>query len=69
MSNKYQQIWNVVASSHVDPSLQGRQKKLKLSLLQESINEHLLTRPGPLELVQGNILPADEGLIAALSGQ
>lgn len=40
----------------------------KLSQVQEKLSQHLLTRPGPLELVQSNILPADADLKQAING-
>ena len=55
--------------SRVDPSLQDRQRQLKKARLQDSLNEHLLHRPGPLDLVQGNILPADPDLKDAINGK
>lgn len=41
---------------HVDPSLAERQRMLKKARLADQLNDHLSHRPGPLELIQKNIL-------------
>ena len=45
-----------VIDTRIAPSLQDRQRKLKRARLQDYLNDKLQHRPGPLELVQGNIL-------------
>ena len=42
----------------VDPSLIDRQMRLKRKKLEDNLNDKLLFRPGPLELVKQNILEA-----------
>lgn len=45
---------------HVDPSLAERQRKLKKARLADHLNDQLSHRPGPLELIQKNILHTEE---------
>ncbi len=54
--------------TNVDPSLQERQRQLKRARLQDSLSDRLANRPGPLELVEGNILQTDPQLKDALRG-
>lgn len=49
----------LVLDSNADPSIQARQICLKRKKLQDDLNERLLMRPGPLELVNKNILEPD----------
>ena len=56
LSYSHQSYLSVDTSTKVDPSLQERQRQLKRARLQDSLNEQLANRPGPLELVQSNIL-------------
>lgn len=53
----------------MDPSLQDRRRALKRARLLDGLNDKLFHRPGPLELVQGNILHADEKLAEAVKGE
>lgn len=53
---------------HVDPSLAERQRMLKKCRLADSLNDQLAHRPGPLELIQKNILHADEPIERAVKG-
>ena len=53
---------------NVDPSLQEKQRLLKRARLQDSLTDQLANRPGPLELVQGNILQAEPELKDAIQG-
>lgn len=51
------------------PSLAEKQRMLKRARLADSLNDHLIHRPGPLELVQKNILHApDENIEKAIKG-
>ena len=45
-----------ISDSNADPSIQAAQINLKRKKLQDDLNERLLMRPGPLELVNKNIL-------------
>ena len=58
----------VSSDTNVDPSLQDRQKLLKKAKLQDNLNDRLAKRPGPLELVEGNILQTDPELKDAIIG-
>lgn len=52
------------------PSLAEKQRMLKRARLADSLNDHLIHRPGPLELVQKNILHApDENIEKAIKGE
>lgn len=51
-----------------EPSLQATQLKLKRARLADDLNEKLAQRPGPLELVEKNILPVDSTLKDAIVG-
>lgn len=54
---------------HVDPSLAERQRMLKKARLQDSLNDQLSHRPGPLELIKKNILHTDETIERAVKGR
>lgn len=45
-----------------------RQRLLKRARLVDGLNDKLAHRPGPLELVQGNILLSSEELSEAIKG-
>lgn len=45
---------------HVDPSLAERQRMLKKARLADQLNDQLSHRPGPLELIEKNILHTEE---------
>lgn len=51
---------------HVDPSLAERQRMLKKARLADQLNDHLSHRPGPLELIQKNILHTEETIEQAV---
>lgn len=59
--------------SHVEtsaePSLQAKQLKLKRARLADDLNEKIAQRPGPMELVEKNILPVESSLKEALIGE
>jgi len=50
----------------VDSCVQERQRQLKRCRLQENLSDHLVHRPGPLDLVSANILKLDPGLFGGL---
>ncbi len=50
-----------ISETHAEPSLQATQMKLKRARLADDLNEKLAQRPGPMELVEKNILPVDVG--------
>lgn len=56
-------------SAKVDPSLQEKQRRLKRARLKDDLNDRLAHRPGPLELIRGNILQADETFAQAIKGK
>ncbi|XP_041986641.1 mitogen-activated protein kinase 7 isoform X2 [Aricia agestis] len=51
---------------HVDPSLAERQRMLKKAILADQLNDQLSHRPGPLELIQKNILHTEENIESAV---
>jgi hypothetical protein len=53
----------------LDPSLVNRQRELKRARLLDGLNDKLSHRPGPLELVQGNILVSSDELTEAIKGE
>lgn len=50
---------HILNDSHVAPSLQGYEQSLKKARLADNLNVKLIKRPGPLELVEHNILQTD----------
>ena len=57
---------HILEDTSVSPSLQDAQRQLKRAKLADDLNDRLSHRPGPLELVKGNILLADERLAQAI---
>ncbi len=51
------------------PSLQATQLRLKRARLADDLNEKIAQRPGPLELVEKNILPVDSSVKEAIIGE
>lgn len=51
---------HILESDNVDPSLAERQRMLKKARLVDQLNDQLSHRPGPLELIQKNILHTEE---------
>ncbi|MBN3303857.1 MKL2 protein, partial [Amia calva] len=49
-----------------EPSLQATQLKLKRARLADDLNEKIAQRPGPMELVEKNILPVDSSVKEAI---
>lgn len=52
-----------------EPSLQAKQLKLKRARLADDLNEKIAQRPGPMELVEKNILPVESSLKEAIIGE
>lgn len=52
-----------------EPSLQATQMKLKRARLADNLNEKIAQRPGPMELVEKNILPVDSSVKQAIIGE
>lgn len=52
-----------------EPSLQATQMKLKRARLADDLNEKIAQRPGPMELVEKNILPVDSSVKEAIIGK
>ncbi|KAI0982968.1 hypothetical protein GJ496_009762 [Pomphorhynchus laevis] len=50
---------HILNDTHVAPSLQVYEQSLKRARLADNLNDKLLKRPGPLELVEHNILQTD----------
>ena len=59
---------HILEDSTADASIQEKQRLLKRARLQDSLSERLAHRPGPLELVEKNIL-AEPELHDAVRGQ
>lgn len=49
--------------------MQATQMKLKRARLADDLNEKIAQRPGPMELVEKNILPVDTGVTEAVAGK
>ncbi len=60
---------NILSDSKAAPSLQEHQRKLKKARLADDLNDKLLNRPGPLELVEYGILVSDTSLTEAIKGE
>lgn len=58
---------NLVAST-AERSIPTAQMKLKRARLADDLNEKIALRPGPLELVEKNILPMDSSVKEAIKG-
>ncbi|XP_018612850.2 myocardin-related transcription factor B isoform X2 [Scleropages formosus] len=54
------------SESVAEPSLQATQLKLKRARLADDLNEKIAQRPGPMELVEKNILPVDSSVKEAI---
>ncbi|MEE6526713.1 hypothetical protein FKM82_027503, partial [Ascaphus truei] len=48
-----------LAETIAEPSLQAKQLKLKRARLADDLNEKISQRPGPMELVEKNIIPVE----------
>lgn len=58
-----------MAETSAEPSLQAKQLKLKRARLADDLNEKIAQRPGPMELVEKNILPVESSLKEAIIGE
>ncbi|KFV89618.1 MKL/myocardin-like 2, partial [Fulmarus glacialis] len=59
----------VFLETFAEPSLQATQMKLKRARLADDLNEKIAQRPGPMELVEKNILPVDSSVKEAIIGK
>lgn len=57
---------HILEDTSVSPGLQDKQRQLKKARLADDLNDRLSHRPGPLELIKGNILLADERVAQAI---
>lgn len=62
-------IHPLVSETFAEPSLQATQMKLKRARLADDLNEKIAQRPGPMELVEKNILPVDSSVKEAIIGK
>lgn len=63
------QIKYCVSETQAEPSLQATQMKLKRARLTDDLNERIAQRPGPMELVEKNILPVESSVKEAIIGK
>ncbi|XP_040856640.1 myocardin isoform X2 [Ochotona curzoniae] len=59
---------HILQASTTERSLPSAQMKLKRARLADDLNEKIALRPGPLELVEKNILPVDSSVKEAIKG-
>lgn len=57
---------HILEDTTVDPNIHERQRQLKKARLADDLNDRLSHRPGPLELIKGNILRIDEPFAQAI---
>uniref|UniRef100_H3A8T7 Myocardin related transcription factor A n=1 Tax=Latimeria chalumnae TaxID=7897 RepID=H3A8T7_LATCH len=57
---------HILEETSVEPSLQAKQLKLKRARLADDLNEKIAQRPGPMELIEKNILPVESSLKEAI---
>uniref|UniRef100_A0A8C6X8B6 Phosphatase and actin regulator n=1 Tax=Naja naja TaxID=35670 RepID=A0A8C6X8B6_NAJNA len=57
---------HIVQDSTAEESIQASQMKLKRARLADNLNEKIALRPGPLELVEKNIIPVDSAVKEAI---
>lgn len=62
-------VFGGLAETVAEPSLQATQLKLKRARLADDLNEKIAQRPGPMELVEKNILPVDSSVKEAIVGE
>lgn len=62
-------IYVDLAETVAEPSLQATQLKLKRARLADDLNEKIAQRPGPMELVEKNILPVASSVKEAIIGK
>ncbi|XP_023562121.1 myocardin isoform X2 [Octodon degus] len=59
---------HILQASTTERSIPSAQMKLKRARLADDLNEKIALRPGPLELVEKNILPVDSAVKEAIKG-
>ncbi|KAM6174378.1 myocardin isoform 2-T2 [Erethizon dorsatum] len=59
---------HILQASTTERSIPTAQMKLKRARLADDLNEKIALRPGPLELVEKNILPVDSAVKEAIKG-
>ncbi|NWR75959.1 MYCD protein, partial [Centropus unirufus] len=59
---------HILQDSVTEGSIQSTQMKLKRARLADDLNEKIALRPGPLELVEKNIIPVDSAVKEAIKG-
>lgn len=57
---------HILQDSAAEGSIQSTQMKLKRARLADDLNEKIALRPGPLELVEKNIIPVDSAVKEAI---
>ncbi|XP_051529651.1 myocardin-related transcription factor B-like isoform X2 [Myxocyprinus asiaticus] len=57
---------HILQETAAEPSLQAAQLRLKRARLANDLNEKIAQRPGPMELVEKNILPVDSSVKEAI---
>lgn len=57
------------SETQAEPSLQATQVRLKKARLTDDLNEKISQRPGPMELLEKNILPVDSGVKEVIDGR
>lgn len=66
----YSDIFSVyISETLAEPSLHATQLKLKRARLADDLNEKIAQRPGPMELVEKNILPVDPTVNEDITGK
>lgn len=58
-----------LSETQAEPSLQATQMKLKRARLADDLNEKIAQRPGPMELVEKNILPVESAVEEVVEGR
>ncbi len=64
----FDNVWKLFEDTTVEPGIQEKQEQLKKCKLADNLNDKISQRPGPLELVQENILHVDSSLEQAIKG-
>ncbi|NXK08464.1 MYCD protein, partial [Herpetotheres cachinnans] len=59
---------HILQDPAAEGSIQAAQMKLKRARLADDLNEKIALRPGPLELVEKNIIPVDSAVKEAIKG-
>lgn len=61
-------VHSAFPDSATEGSIQATQMKLKRARLADNLNEKIALRPGPLELVEKNIISVDSAVKEAIKG-